>query len=155
MGVVILCGILYEEPRYGRLHRGWQTLWHVVKSQRLCGMFCRHWQSKNTVHQVTTMRTTSKNVLFPGHNHPANHQYWWPDTLIITRALCEPEEYQIACANWCRYQSFSSQLALENIFSKSLNVLSVNFNPSMSWLQTHGVTTAYKLIWDKEDDKGW
>ena len=24
---------------------------------------------KNTIHQVTTMLATSKNVLFPGHNH--------------------------------------------------------------------------------------
>ena len=24
---------------------------------------------KGTIHQVTTMLTTSKNVLFPGHNH--------------------------------------------------------------------------------------
>ena len=26
---------------------------------------------KVTIHQVTTMLTTSHNVLFPGHNHPA------------------------------------------------------------------------------------
>ena len=26
-------------------------------------------QKKNTIHQVTTMVATSKNVLFPGHNH--------------------------------------------------------------------------------------
>ena len=25
---------------------------------------------KNTIHQVTNMLATSKNVLFPGHNHP-------------------------------------------------------------------------------------
>ena len=37
-------------------------------------------------HQVTIMLTTSKNVPFPGRNHHANHRYWWPDTLIITRA---------------------------------------------------------------------
>ena len=24
---------------------------------------------KNTIHQVTTMLTTTENVLFPGHNH--------------------------------------------------------------------------------------
>ena len=35
---------------------------------------------KNTIHQVTTMLASFKNVLFPGHNH----QYWWPDTLIIS-----------------------------------------------------------------------
>ena len=53
-------------------------------------------RKKATIHQVTTMLTTSKNVLFPGHNHllttgtddPSlagtqaiikvlGHQYWW------------------------------------------------------------------------------
>ena len=44
-----------------------------------------HWASKVTLHKkatihlATTMLDTSKNVLFPGHNH----QYWWPDILII------------------------------------------------------------------------
>ena len=33
------------------------------------------------MHQGTTMLATSKNVLFP-----ANHRYWWPNTLIITLA---------------------------------------------------------------------
>ena len=32
---------------------------------------------KATIHQVTTMLATSKNVLIPGHNHPSNHQGWW------------------------------------------------------------------------------
>ena len=41
---------------------------------------------KATIHQVTTMLATSENVLFPGHNHHANHQYWWPNTLIIAQA---------------------------------------------------------------------
>ena len=42
-------------------------------------------QQKNTIHQVTTMLTTSKNVLFLGHNHllSSNRRYWWADTLII------------------------------------------------------------------------
>ena len=30
---------------------------------------------KATIHQVTTMLATSKNVIFPGHNHHANHWY--------------------------------------------------------------------------------
>ena len=30
---------------------------------------------KATIHQATTMLATSKSVLFPGHNHHANHQY--------------------------------------------------------------------------------
>ena len=47
-------------------------------------LYCRLGK-KATINQLTTMLTTSKNVLFPGHNHPANHLYWWPDTLIITR----------------------------------------------------------------------
>ena len=28
-----------------------------------------HTAQKDTIHQVTTMLATSKNVLFPGHNH--------------------------------------------------------------------------------------
>ena len=43
-------------------------------------------RKKATIHQVTTMLETSKNVLFPGHSHPANHRYWLPDTLIIVQA---------------------------------------------------------------------
>ena len=39
-------------------------------------------RNKATIHQVTTVLATSKNVLFPGHNTPANHWYWWPDTLL-------------------------------------------------------------------------
>ena len=35
---------------------------------------------KPTIHQATTMLVTSKTVLFPAHNHHANHQYWWPFT---------------------------------------------------------------------------
>ena len=38
-----------------------------------------------TIHQLTTMLAISKNVLFPGHNHHANHWYLLPDTLIIIR----------------------------------------------------------------------
>ena len=53
-------------------------------------------RKKATIHQVTTMLATSKNVLFPGHNHllttgiedpsfagaraiikVSGHQYWW------------------------------------------------------------------------------
>ena len=41
---------------------------------------------KATFHQVTTMLATSKNVLFLGHNHHANHRYWWTFTLIIAGA---------------------------------------------------------------------
>ena len=41
--------------------------------------------TKATIHQDTTMLATSKNVLFPGHDHHANHLYCWPDTLIITQ----------------------------------------------------------------------
>ena len=35
---------------------------------------------KATIHQVTTMLATAENFLFPGHNHLANHWYWWPFT---------------------------------------------------------------------------
>ena len=48
-------------------------------------------QTKASIHQVTTMVSTSKNVLFPGHNHPANYRYRWPGTLIITWA--PPSQY--------------------------------------------------------------
>ena len=30
---------------------------------------------KTTIHQVTTLLASSKNVPFPGHNHHANHGY--------------------------------------------------------------------------------
>ena len=33
------------------------------------------------------MLAISKNYKFQGHNHPANHWYWWPDTLIIAQVL--------------------------------------------------------------------
>ena len=36
------------------------------------------------------MLVTFKNILFPGHNHHANHQYCWVDMLIITRAPAKP-----------------------------------------------------------------
>ena len=55
-----------------------------------------HCAKKDTIHQVTTMLATCKNVLFPGHNHllttssdgpslagtraiikVSGHQYWW------------------------------------------------------------------------------
>ena len=41
---------------------------------------------KATINQVTTTLATSKNVLFPGHNHHANCRCWWSDTLIFTLA---------------------------------------------------------------------
>ena len=30
---------------------------------------------QTAIHQITTMQATSKNVLFPGHNHSTNHWY--------------------------------------------------------------------------------
>ena len=38
-------------------------------------------EQKIAIHQVTTMLATTKNVLFPGHNHVC----WWLDTLIISQ----------------------------------------------------------------------
>ena len=32
-------------------------------------MVMLHWAKKATIHQVTAMLATSKNILFPGHNH--------------------------------------------------------------------------------------
>ena len=39
---------------------------------------------QNTIHQVSTMLATSKNVLFPGHNHLLTTGTDDLDTLIIT-----------------------------------------------------------------------
>ena len=57
----------------------------LPRKMRLFKMFNTA-QTKNTIHQVTTMLAASKNVLFPSHNHPADHWDWWPFTLIITLA---------------------------------------------------------------------
>ena len=43
-----------------RSHYRESTEWHCV-----CASLCK----EATIHQVTTMLATSKNVLFPGHNH--------------------------------------------------------------------------------------
>ena len=43
-------------------------------------------RQKATIHQVTTMLATSKNVIFPG----PNHQCWWNFTLIITLTGTRP-----------------------------------------------------------------
>ena len=55
------------------------------------------------------MLATSKNVLFPGHNHNANHQDWWPFSLIIdwvpAREIIEVKGHQ--------YQSPGSRTFLE------------------------------------------
>ena len=42
-------------------------------------------RKKVTIHKVTTMLATSKNVLFPGHNHLLTTSTYDP-TLIIARA---------------------------------------------------------------------
>ena len=49
---VIMCQIVSEM---------YFKLWYVV--------FNYYMEKKNTIHQVTTMLSTSKNVLFPGPNH--------------------------------------------------------------------------------------
>ena len=41
---------------------------------------------KATIQQVTTMLATSKNALFPGHNHLPTTGDWWPGISIIARA---------------------------------------------------------------------
>ena len=46
---------------------------------------CTHWAIKATIHQLTTMQSTSKNVLFPGHNHRLTTGVD-DTTLIIARA---------------------------------------------------------------------
>ena len=49
-------------------------------------------QHKNaTIHQLTTMVSTYENILFRGPiNHLLyNHQWWWPDTIIIAQKLAK------------------------------------------------------------------
>ena len=70
----------------------------------VCGHLVTHRQ-KSTIHQLTTMLSTSENVLFPGHNHPANHRYWWPDTLITTWALVSSHRW-LAGWSWLRNRTF-------------------------------------------------
>ena len=41
---------------------------------------------KDTIHQVTTMLATTKNILFPGHNHVLTTGADDPTLLIIARA---------------------------------------------------------------------
>ena len=42
----------------------------ATKYQYICKVILNHTLTKQaTIHQVATMLTTSKNVLFPGHNH--------------------------------------------------------------------------------------
>ena len=57
------------------------TLIYMV---HMCDVAGLNWdgalRKKATIHQVTTMLATSKNVLFPGHYHLTNHWYWWPFT---------------------------------------------------------------------------
>ena len=43
------------------------TSWLMLHSEAPNSM--SHWAKKPSIHQVTTMLSTSKNVLFPGHNH--------------------------------------------------------------------------------------
>ena len=56
-------------------------LWSTNRSM-LIMMSISFCKKKPTIHQLTTILSTSKNVLFPGHNH----RCWWPDTLIIGQA---------------------------------------------------------------------
>ena len=42
---------------------------------------------KATIHQVTTMLATSKNILFPGHNHLLTIGADDPDSVIVARVL--------------------------------------------------------------------
>ena len=56
-----LCVCINRHPEVLNSHIA--TPWHnkLTQYQSLC--------AKATIHQVTTMLATSKNVLFPGHNH--------------------------------------------------------------------------------------
>ena len=43
---------------------------------------------QNTIHQVTTMLATSKNVLFPGHNHLLTTGTGWMDEWCFRPLFC-------------------------------------------------------------------
>ena len=66
------------------LQTGWATSWKIWQKPKAKFTLVMHHlhiaycskiimvhtaQKKNTIHQVTTMLSTSKNVPFPGHNH--------------------------------------------------------------------------------------
>ena len=63
------------------------TLWLSPKCQQVSWLHLAYYLwtlgKKATIHQVTTILATPKNVLFPRPNHLC----WWSDTLIITLAL--------------------------------------------------------------------
>ena len=63
-------------------------------------------RKKDTIHQVTTMLATSKNVLFSGHNHPTNHRYCWPDTLILAWTLASHQYRWLAGWLWPGNRTF-------------------------------------------------
>ena len=60
-----------------------KLLYKQLSCKQLSKTLLNQWISlgkKATIYQVTNMQATSKNVLFPGHNHHANHRYGWPNT---------------------------------------------------------------------------
>ena len=61
------------------------TRLHRVSSGTPLWLYRHTYLKKNTIHQVTAMLATSKNVLFPGHNHllPSGTD---DPTLIIAQA---------------------------------------------------------------------
>ena len=72
--------------------------WHA--SDFFCGIFIfgyelkTHCEKNAIIHQVTIMLATSKNVLFPGHNHLLTTWCWWLDTLIPAKA---PASFYVIC----------------------------------------------------------
>ena len=65
---------------------------------------------KATIRQVTTMLATSKNVLFPSHNHPANHWYWWPCTWITTLAPASEVSSVPVVSRWVTFLEVASMV---------------------------------------------
>ena len=90
-GIFCVCAICYILPReqiYCSLGPA-RRMYHLVTQGK-----------KATVNQVTTILSTSKNVLFP----PTNYQCWWPFTLITATAphtaQCEAGGYDLETGHY-------------------------------------------------------
>ena len=83
----IPCLLIQRSSRFFLFQGQWAESWDFTYYRHITHWCLKQWLSlgkKATIHQLTTMLATSKNVQFPGHSHPANHLFWWPNTLIIS-----------------------------------------------------------------------
>ena len=90
---------------------------------------------KSTMYQVTTMLATSKNVLFPGHNHHATHRYWSSNTLpsmVVTRWIVAFIHSAIVSTSI----SFRHLVILELKFALNTKQISIIKKPSTQELFT-------------------